>query len=265
MANTEIKSGTPAYALQNKVGFTGKYVESLIKSANKSGYDGTTVVEVTKNYKRKLKESQTKQAKKFNLSYKKYVELNAKAYNLLSFFSTGHSMGCYRSLEIKVGKEFKTLTTNNNLDRYANSCKWRPTYGNITIKLTAKELDALQNIEGIWTIVNSDGSAKWLKSAGNKNTYEVVWGNGFVVGVSHSTISLSDAENLERIKRQAIVNAEQNDRKFIGISHVQKTGACMTGIEAFCNRHGLDCSMGYNLAFLKSLNDKIAERYFAKV
>lgn len=264
MKNTEIKANTAAAKLSSKIGFTGKYVESLVKSANNSGYEGATIAEITKSYDKKLKASQQKLAASFKLSWKSYVALKNKANSILGDFHTGHSMGCTRSLVLSVADGSKSIGRRDDLDKYANSCKWRPTYGDVTVKLTTKELKQIRNIEGVWTIAGADGSAKWLKATGAKNTYAVVWEKGFVFENSHSTISLADAEALERRKTEIAIQNAQNDRKFIGVPHISKF-ACRAGIEAFCRRHNLNAEYGYQLGYLKSFNDKFARPFLAKI
>jgi hypothetical protein len=75
-------------------------------------------------------------AKRFNLSVVNYKKLQIKAMNILSMFSTTHSMGCYRTLFIN-GVAF---ASNDNLYTYSNSCTWSPTYGHLNIDMRKKEL-----------------------------------------------------------------------------------------------------------------------------
>lgn len=200
-------------------------------------------------------------AKSFNLSFVEYSRLKEKAIDLLESFNTHHSMGCYRTLEVN-GRPF---INSHELYYYSNGCKYTPTYGKVVINLNKIELRNITNIGGLWTIVYSDGSAKWLTSAGNKQTYCVYWTNGYVCGNSHSEISLEDAENLEIQKQEVIINAINNDKKFIGVQHIKRLGACDQGINAFIRKYNLDINHGYNLGYLKSLNDGVGNSYFQKV
>lgn len=244
--------------LQEIIGFNGKYVSSLIKSANNynslknadgSKFQAETVMDFLKQY-----------SKEFNFSVKQFIELREKADSILDSFETGHSMGCHRNLKIN-SKQFKS---NDDLDRYANSCKWSPTYGSIKIDLSKKDLKKIQYLEGIWTVVNADGSAKWLEASGSKNTYTVEWIEGYFYGTSHSTDSLREAKRLEQKKIADFIESKKEDKEFIGYSHI-RTIACDAGIKAFCRRNKLNPEFGYNLGFLKSLNDRIGQSYLEKV
>lgn len=261
--NTTIKTKTET-ALAQAIGFHGKYVSSLIRSAQNYGLSGAKAEELLKSYQQRLRRQQKKTAAEFGLSVAAYNRLQEKAKLILKSFHTGHSMGCYRSLQIKVGKEFKTLKTFNSLKNYSKSCKWRPTYGSLELSLTVKELNSMQNIEGVWTILDSDGSAKWLVEKGSKNSYEIKWQDGFVFETSHSTVSLEDAIALESRKKETIAKEDQENARFIGLTQIRRV-ACQAGIEAFCRRHHLDIEMGYNLGYLKSFNDSIAMSYLQKI
>lgn len=256
-------------ALSRAVSFNGKYVDSLENSARNLGYQGSTVVELIRDFNKKDRARRAAIARKFGFSLTNYNWLKNRAGILLSDFRTGHSMGCYRTVELK-GKtakgerEWMPFVTRHTLQEYAKSCTWRPTYGDISIRLTARELREIRNIEGVWTIVNADCSAKWLEASGSKSSYKVEWRAGFVSGTSHSTISLAAAEALEIRKRQTRAALSQNDLKFVGFDHISRF-ACRAGVEAFCRRHGLDIDYGYQLGYLKSLGDRYAQPFLDKV
>jgi len=201
-----------------------------------------------------------KKAKSFGMSKKEYLALLKKASSILSDFQTGHSMGCYRTLLLNN----VPFQWNNSLDTYANSYKFKPTYGDVKISLNKKELREIQNIQGVWTILNKDMSAKWLSTKGVKASFSVEWVHGFVFQDSHSD-SLDGAKALQELKN--IKKADQNlmDSQFVGAVHMRAKGACMEGIRAFCNRHGLNIDFGYNVLFLKSLNDHFSSRYLNSV
>lgn len=265
MKNTTTVKTKPAMELAAVLGFNGKYVDSLIKTAKTRGYQGETPAQILADYRRRQREEKKRQAAKFGLSVFAFETLRRKAWELLADFHTGHSMGCYRNLYVKTKDGVKEFRHRNRLDDYAKSCKWRPTYGSLSITLTAKELQEIRNIEGVWTITRADGSAKWLAEKGAKQSYRIEWTEGFCYGTSHSAKSLRDAKVLELRKEQAIALAAQNDKKFVGFEHLRRVGACQAGIEAFCRRHSLDSNMGYNLGFLKSLNDSTGKTYLTKI
>lgn len=195
-----------------------------------------------------------KKAKSFGMSKKEYLALSKKASGILSGFQTGHSMGCYRTLLLND----VPFQWNNSLDTYAKSCKFKPTYGNLKISLNKKELREVKNIQGIWTIGNPDGSAKWLQSSGSKSTFSVDWFAGYLFKDSHSDESLDAAKALQGVKDVQKAAQSMRDGQFVGVAHMRAKGACMEGIRAFCNRHQLDQDLGYNVGYLKSLNDPYA-------
>ena len=248
--------------LASLIGFHGKYVDSLIKAANRHSYlNGDNVKLLLSQMKKYIKDQLKREAKNFNLSVSQMNSLRSKARQILSSFSTGHSMGCYRKLYLNNNQ----FASNDSLGAYSNSCKWQPTYGSLSIFLNKKQLKEIENIEGVWTIINKDGSAKWLDGVGKKYSYEVKWVDGFVYGRSHSEISLQHAKELEALKVESQIQMMQKDKKFIGKRHITAIGACEQGIKAFCERCSLNIDFGYQLGFLKSLGDKVAMNYLNKV
>lgn len=104
--------------------------------------------------------------------------------------------------------------------------------------MAARELREIRDIEGVWTIVNADRSAKWLEASGSKGSYKIEWRAGFVSGTSHSTISLADAEALEICKQQTQAQLSQNDLKFVGFDHLSRF-RLPHRYRRFCRRHRL--------------------------
>lgn len=203
-----------------------------------------------KQSKKRLKADQKKEADFYKMSVKQYVFLVKKAETFLEDFHTGHSMGCYRSLIIRGFS--RPFAYNHTLSSYANSCRFSPTYGDIDITLTKKELINIEKIHGVWTIKGKQHKCTWLEGTGSKQYYFVKRVDGFLFGESHSD-TLIGAKNLFRKAFLAKKEEEQNNKKFVGINHLQKIGACMPGITAFANRHNLNLEFGYNLLFLKNL------------
>jgi len=153
--------------------FKGKYVQSLIKSAKRTGIEGETIKELLRAKRAQIKEQMAKEAKSFAENPKSLRELREKAMEILSSFHTGHSMGCYRNMETKVRGKWMQLAANHDLDTYSNSCTWSPTYGQFTISLTKTQLRNIKKIEGVWTLQNEDGSTSILEETGRKNSYKV--------------------------------------------------------------------------------------------
>ena len=218
------------------------------------------VIEEKKEYKIRMN-AEKDSAKKFGMSRKKYLQLMRKAFLLLGCFNTGHSMGCYRKLTVN-GDVFQR---NFVLKTYAKSCKYSPTYGSITIDLSKKELTQIKNIEGLWTISKTDGSAKWLIETGGKKSYSTEFFEGFLYKDSHSAMSLHRAKEIQGIKEVKKALTEINDHRFIGASHIKSTGACIEGIRAFCNRNNLNIDHGYSIEFLRGLETSLTSPYLNKV
>lgn len=112
------------------------------------------------------KKSLKRQARRFNMSVVKYTQLQEKAEFILDLFDTGHSMGCYKKLEIN-GKVFAVASS---CSTYANSCTWKPTHGNVVVNMNKKQLQECQLINGGVITLN-----KYLKATGNKSNYSVNW------------------------------------------------------------------------------------------
>lgn len=219
------------------------------------------IKEEQKLQQQKHKEYLKSVSSKFKMSSAKYVFLQEKAKRILADFHTGHSMGCYRNL--RIGES--NFVSNHKLYEYSPSCTWRPTYGQIFINLTKKELIDIENIEGVWTIKLKDNKCIILSHVGRKNTYYVKKENCFIVGSSHGD-TLEEATMLENKKIMTRINLMQDNRRFVSAEMVHnETGACWVGINAFCQRVNINPDYGYNLGYLKSLNDRIANNYLNRV
>jgi hypothetical protein len=213
-----------------------------------------------KEHLKNITDSKKADCKKLGISVKKFASAKAKAIQILGSFNTGHSMGCFKKLTVN-GYTFSI----DNTERYAKSCKWKPTYGNFEIKLTKKEFKEIQCIEGVWTILGKNNQCKWLHSAGNKQNFHVHFVNGFLVGSSHG-LTIESAMRNNTIKTTTLIKSMTNDKRFVSAEMVNKeTGACMVGMQAFCTRTGLNIEYGYNLGYLKTLNDLVANKYLNKL
>lgn len=216
-----------------------------------------------------IAEINKKEAKRLNISIKKLEEIEQKSSKILECFHTGHSMGCYRELiATKRNKLSFTKRHNSTLHEYANSSRYRATYGDLRLRISFQELEKLEKIEGIWTIKTGKGKAKWLEERGSKQYHQVIWVEGWLYKDSHSTVSFAAAKLLQRKKDELLKQKEltekeliQQNKRFVGVKHIKALGACDAGIKAFCQRHNLNSENGYNLGYLKSLNDSYATRY----
>lgn len=180
-----------------------------------------------------------------------------KARRILECFRTGYSMGEYRTLQIKDASRFNS----NILNKYARSCKYKPKYGSINITLSANEFKSIQFIEGIPTIKGKNNRCKWLQGTGDKGSYRVVWVHGYLIGSSHSSVSVEDARETERKK----VNYKAlGNKRFVGYNDLRNIGACHAGIMQFCNRFGLNPDFGYSIEYLKEIAPRF-NHYFNRL
>lgn len=166
--------------LKELIDFKGKYVDSLIKSATGNQRNiyfhgtfiflkGDTVSEILKNYRDSLKEAKKRvvSSSKFR-SFKAFETAKDKAYEILRYYHTGHSKGCYRTLYLD-GKMFEQ---NNDLEYYSGY-KYKPTHGEFTIELTFSEFNKLKRFENEWYVVENGKKVKKLVGEGYKNRYSV--------------------------------------------------------------------------------------------
>jgi len=198
-------------------------------------------------------------AKKYKMSVNQYNKLQVKAQNILKHFETNHKMGCMKTLTLSIKNKdgnvcYDTFVSVNNTSEYSLSCKYRALHGKFDISMTKKELIEIENIDGIWTIQGNNHKCKWLESAGNKSSYYVHLIDGFSFCGTHG-YTLIEAKKSFRKKYLQLQKKKMSDKKFIGISKLQNIGACMPGITAFAERHNLNIVHGYNLEYLKSLEN----------
>jgi hypothetical protein len=231
-------------------------VKTFINTHKKLNIDYKKAVKYLEEYEEKEAQKKQafavkKQADKFKMSVKMYLKLQEKAETLLNDFHTGHSMGCYRTLRIN-GASF---AYNHILNEYSRTCKFSPTYGKVIIDLSKTDLINIEKIEGVWTIKGKKHACKWLESFGSKHRYEINIINGYLFGDTHGT-TLREAKNDFRKKFIQQKMEKLKNSKFVGVSHIRETGACMPGIKSFAERHGLNIDFGYTIGFLKSLESQ---------
>ncbi len=256
---TRKKLRSPAeLKLADITGFNGKYLDSLLaKAAQVLKIDLPNVA----SYLREVKRREAALAKeKWGLSLRKHQDLQQKGKQILRSFSSGYSMGDRKTLVIN-GNTFCSLSS---CQTHAKSCKWAPLHGEVTIRLSMKQLKSLELIEGVWTIRGKDNACSWLACEGFQRKFRVVIAEGFLVGTSHGKL-LAECEASEAVKAEKLREAAKSLFRFVGIIDRLSAGACEPGVLSFCSRHGLDPSMGYRLDYLFGLNDPVARPYLDRL
>lgn len=211
-----------------------------------------------------LKDLQKENAKKFNMSVKEYSALKEKASILLECLNTGHSMGCYRTLRMN-GEEF---ATNHYLATYSKSYRFEPTYGDIEVNLTKKQLREVEIIGGIPTIIGSPTEENpkvrhctILKQSGSKQYYKLKWKGCYITSDFHgSSVDMCEQWRKQQAERLLNIRTSKNREKanlsrFVGLQHSIQVGNCKAGTEAFARKHGLNPEWGYRVDYLISLED----------
>jgi hypothetical protein len=247
-------------AAQKQLSAKSKNLDLLVKTSNKEAKKviKSEILRIEKEGKEKQKAYLKERANKFKMSVKEYKSLLDKADLILKSFHTGHSMGCYR--RIKIGDQ--GFSYSNVLDTYSKACKYKPTYGDIIIHLTKKELKQIELIEGVWTIKQEDNKCLILQSSGSKATYRVSLDPYYLVNTSHAT-TLEEAQRLDLLKKSQ--NRKLCLNSFVGYDHIKQLGACDVGIKSFASKYGLNLNYGYSLLYLLSLSDSVGDNYFKRL
>lgn len=118
-------------------------------------------IEIVKERQRKIK----KQADKFNLSVKKYNELQKLCGILMGSVNSGYSMGDMKKVYVNDELFFRLDDTRE----YANNCSYSATHGYIRLDLNKKQLMSLE--KSGYNSVTCTG--KQYKSKGNKGTFKI--------------------------------------------------------------------------------------------
>lgn len=248
------------------VGFAGKYVSSLLESAAKyCKLGGDARLGDAKSYLKEIERRHAEWVRKaWDMTPRKYKDLQAKAKSILRSFSTGYSMGEIKRLVVD-GKEFCTV---DNTHEYKGGCKYKAQHGELTIRLKTHELRAIELVEGVWTVRRKGNQASWIMSQGTKSRYSVGVCTGYLIGTSHgSTVAECEAleAEKERSKADAITEQARYLHRFIGFDDRRIAGACIDGVAAFCQRHNLNPDMGYRIDYLLGLGDDTAKRYLDRL
>jgi len=197
--------------------------------------------------KRIRKAAELETAKTFNMSRKEFLRLQTKAWVILRDFSTGYSMGDFKTLSIN-GKRFATL---DHTQEYSGKYKGSETHGAVRIDFTKTEFRNIQLVAGVWTVPGKKNKAVWLSPSGAKGSFEVSKIKGFLVGDSYAT-TLREAQFLQYQKGKDFSGNFKNNN-FVGFQHIRNLGACEVGINEFCRKHKLNPKFGYRIEFLKTL------------
>jgi hypothetical protein len=248
------------------VGFAGKYVSSLLESAAKyCKLEGDARLSDAKSYLKEIDRQHAEWVRKaWDMTPRKYKDLQAKAKSILHSFRTGYSMGEEKILALD-GKIFCFV---DNCREYSGGCKYQAQHGTLTIRLEMHELRAIEKIEGVWTVRRKGTQADWLKSHGAKGSHKFEFFSGHLVGTSHgSTVEECNAleAEKERTKSDAATEAARFLTRFVGFDDRRIAGACEAGVAAFCERHGLNPEFGYRIDYLIGLGDNVATRYLDRL
>lgn len=249
-------------ALANKLGFKGKYVDSLLESAAKHCKLEGERLPNAQSYLALMARQRAERIKaKWGLSVRAFDQLIANGKQILRDFRTGYSMGERKTIE--VGEEWFLRV--DDTQEYSRSTRYKATHGDLKIRIDLLSLRKIEKIQGVWTVRRSRNRASWLQSRGTKGTYEIYWVHGFLVGSSHGK-TIEECQLLEAGKatRGDDGKIKRLDR-FIGLRDRVAAGACEAGVLAFCERHGLDPEFGYRIDYLLSLKDDIAASYLIRV
>jgi uncharacterized protein YkuJ len=219
--------------------------------------------------KQRIFEQNKLEAGKLKVSVKKYLELKDKAYDVAKCYCMGYSMGNLIEVSVKVKDKTFTLNSFDTRDEYASSSKYKAIHGYYDIVLTVNELDSIQVIGGIPTIVLSKekiAPCKCLLSNGNKNHFKIEMEDMFLTETFHGntiescqnwrgreTIKLKK-DRIDKYSEQVKEEIKQKKlKRFIGFQHSINVGNCETGTKMFAQKYGLDISLGYSLDYLVSL------------
>jgi len=243
------------------VGFKGKYVRSLLDASAK--YTNLFLGDA-KSYLKAIDRQHADWVRKtWDMTPRKYKDLQAKAKSILRSFSTGYSMGETKRL-IVDGKVFCLV---DNTHEYKGGCKYKAQHGELMIGLKMHELRAIEKIEGVWTVRRKGTQADWLTSHGTKRSYKVEFFRGHFVGTSHGT-TIEECNALEATKAESLarsLDAVKREKlslfRFVGFDHRRIAGACEAGVTAFCERNGLNREYGYRIDYLLGLGDEVSKRY----
>ena len=251
------------------VGFSGKYVSSLLEAAAKHcKLEGDARLSDAKSYLKEIDRRHAEWVRKaWDMIPKKYKDLQAKAKSILRSFSTGYSMGEIKRLVVD-GKEFCTV---DNCHEYKGGCKYKAQHGELTIRLKMHELRAIELVEGVWTVRRKGTQASWLRSHGMKSRYKIEFFDGHLVGTSHGS-TVAYCEELEAKKAECLTRSLDTAKRekvslnrFVGFAHRRMAGACEAGVSAFCQRHGLNPEFGYRIDYLLGLGDEVARGYLMTI
>jgi len=173
----------------------------------------------------------------------------------------GYSMGQVNRVIVagaEIGRADLTET-------YAKSCKYRPTYGYQTIKISPMFFRKIEIIGGIVTWVGEKVSkhvykCKTLQGKGSKQYFENYWADGYLTGDHHfSAGNDKNAINYANAyrKQMAVIAAREKAEKelqkaidkfplnrcFVSVEDSRAGGNCDIGTKNFAEQNGIDLSV----------------------
>jgi hypothetical protein len=195
--------------------------------------------------------------------------LKDKAYYVAKCFNMGYSMGNLITVSVKVKDKTFTLNSFDTRDNYASSSKYKAIHGYYDIVLAINELDSIQIIGGIPTIVLSKekiAPCKSLISKSSKQNFKIEMKDMFLTETFHG----NTIESCKEWRRKRVIQLQKdrinkcseqvkeeikqkNLKRFVGFQHSINVGNCDTGAKIFAQRYGLDTNLGYRLDYLISL------------
>lgn len=190
--------------------------------------------------------------------------------------STGYSMGEYKRVVLNISKSECIAACKNTTKDYSNSCRWKPTYGDVTLHLNLNELRSIEIICGVITIIDVNQKNKSVKSCtvisstGSKNTYKLTREKMFLAGDYHSKTKEGAKEGAKRNEEQRKEKERQQklevkfkkefEVKFKKAARLQycfqdslNANNCEIGSKAFCLRVGISIENKYRGSYLLKL------------
>jgi len=178
----------------------------------------------------------------------------------------GYSMGSV--IRVQMGR---LVGVHDRTQKYANSCRWRATYGCVEVKLTPEEFRNIRCDGGLVTCIYPNQKDKvkkcwWYAGKGQKQHFELLKVGGYIYAGYHSTSKVMALEggtaNLEQQKQakaQKLLSEKEKkavERKMAIATRQQYDYAdsiavnCEPGTKAFILRCGLDKNKRYRGSFL---------------
>ena len=205
-------------------------------------------------------------ADKTEISVKKWIEnrLTAKLQQIADAMpSTGYSMG--EKITVKCNK---LTAVSDRRKRYANSCKYSPTWGYYDYTIQPSDLNKIEVIGGVVTFIYPNQKSKvkkcyWLASEGQKSNFKLQKIEGFVCfgyhGIDKKTTKERGTAVFNHINTREIAKKKQEKRYNQALKNLYTyqdsidCGNCEVGSKAFILRCSLDSHKKYRGSYLLKL------------